>query len=288
MHTTSERGTTADLLFLTKGGKLRVDVPNGHGGPVARSIFDPATQKITGAHGSARDGDGAARSWRHYPGRRRDRDQPTNIARTGKHETIAGYDCEDWDVTMENGKRVATCVAQGLAFFDFSGMAGPTGGGTRSWAEELRDKNGFPLRAVETDASGKEVSRMEVTKIEKKRLDDSTFAIPRRLPRDADAREWGMGQGMQGLGAGGAPHPGRCTRRARNAIPATLRDRHVYAATTVKAKLTALVALSIVVMLAALPILSWTLHRRCWTRSTTASWTRGDRSSRSSTTTSPI
>ena len=36
------------------------------------------------------------------------------------------------------------------------------------WMQDLHDKRLFPLRVIEMDAAGKEQSRMEVTKIEKK------------------------------------------------------------------------------------------------------------------------
>ena len=176
MHTTSARGP-ADMLFLAKGGKLRIEVP-GLDGQMTHSIFDPVAKKVTILMDSQQLAmqmpipavAGAAPLGK-----------DTTITRTGKHETVAGYDCEDWEIATDGGKtgrKEAVCVAQGLAFFDFTAMAGPTGGTSRSWAEELRDKNGFPLRAVELDASGKEISRMEAKKIERKALTDATFAVP--------------------------------------------------------------------------------------------------------------
>jgi hypothetical protein len=173
MRTTTAHGANApnEMVFLTKGGKLRVDVaqPNGQ---IAHTILDPATQKLTVVMDSQRIAmqmpipsapPGAPSA-------------PPTVTRTGKHESIAGYDCEDWNIVSANGNREAACVAQGLAFFDFSAMAGPAS--AHSWTQELRDKNGFPLRAVETDPSGKEVSRMEVTKIEKRSLGDDAFTVP--------------------------------------------------------------------------------------------------------------
>ena len=178
MHTSSaKQGGGEDMLFLTKGGKLRIDAP-GRDGTVAHSIFDPTTQKITVLMDTQELAMQMPVPAPNMPGGAAGGTSSTKLARTGKHETIAGFDCEDWEMTLANGNRESTCVAQGLSFFDFSAMAGPTGGGVRSWAEELRDKNGFPLRALETDPSGKEISRMEVTKIQKKTLDDSIFAVP--------------------------------------------------------------------------------------------------------------
>jgi hypothetical protein len=201
MHGTTAHGPV-DLLIVTKGGKMRIDAP-GPDGKVAHSIFNPADLTITilmdsqelamqmpiPAAGTAGGAAGGT--------------QASKITPTGKHETVAGYDCEDWDIAMANGNRESVCVAQGLSFFDFSAMAGPTGGSVRSWAEELRDKNAFPLRAVEVDPGGKEISRMEVTRIQKKSLDDATFAVPANYHL---MRVPGMGAGahLPGAGTGGA------------------------------------------------------------------------------------
>jgi hypothetical protein len=73
------------------------------------------------------------------------------------------------------------CIAQGIAFFDMGSMKG--GGG--ALGKELREKKLFPLRSVEYDATGKEISRMQVTKVEKKSLDDSEFAVPKDYAKAA-------------------------------------------------------------------------------------------------------
>ena len=89
-----------------------------------------------------------------------------NIDKSGKHETIAGIDCEDWTAKDPSGKRSEVCIAQGIVAFDFSALKG---GGTSTLGKELREKKLFPLRSVEYDKEkGKELSRMEVTKVEEK------------------------------------------------------------------------------------------------------------------------
>ncbi|MEO8798086.1 MAG: DUF4412 domain-containing protein, partial [Polyangiaceae bacterium] len=101
----------------------------------------------------------------------------SNVKQTGKHETIAGYDCEDWTVRDPSGKRTELCVAQGLVYFDLGSLRG--GGQTLSpLAKEFKDKRSFPLRSVEFDASGKELTRSEVTKIEPKSIDAARFLPP--------------------------------------------------------------------------------------------------------------
>jgi hypothetical protein len=42
----------------------------------------------------------------------------------------------------------------------------------------MRANKTFPLRSVEYDASGKEVSRAEVTSVTKEKLDDALFVVP--------------------------------------------------------------------------------------------------------------
>jgi hypothetical protein len=200
MHVTTPRGAE-DVTFVTKGGKLRVDAP-AHNGEVAHIVFDPQAnktlvildaQKMYMEMDKPAVGQAAAHAAQPAP----------QIVKTGKHETIAGTDCEDWNTTEANGKKVALCVAQGIGFFDFASM-GPGGAAPSAWADELRTQQYFPLRAVDTDAGGKETSRMEVTKIEKKSVDDSLFAAPAgyhtlsmpRMPQGIPGMPAGMPQGM--------------------------------------------------------------------------------------------
>jgi Domain of unknown function (DUF4412) len=104
------------------------------------------------------------------------------ITKTGKHETLAGRDCEDWDVVEPVGqKHEQLCVTEGMTFFDFTSLAPPGAMAVPvgTWLKEIRERNEFPLRAVRLDPAGKELSRMEVTKIEAKPIDDALFLPPK-------------------------------------------------------------------------------------------------------------
>lgn len=109
---------------------------------------------------------------------------------TGKKETIAGYTCEHW--LMGDKQDIDICVAKGLGYF---GMGGQSGGGSGSfrnlvfnskllaeaaahpeWVRFLQG-GAFPLKLSFTE-EGKVKMSMEVTRIERKSLDDSVFAIP--------------------------------------------------------------------------------------------------------------
>jgi hypothetical protein len=176
MHVTSAHGGPQDLVFHMKGNKTRLDVPT-HDGEVAHVLFDAPSQKTVIVLDSKHmflDVD--HRAWMRAPGPHA---LPATITQTGKHETVAGTDCEDWEIAEAVGTRTAACIAQGVAFFDFRPDR-PTvvGMQPRNWMDELRMKQAFPLRSVETDATGKEASRMEVTQIEKAPIDDSLFVIP--------------------------------------------------------------------------------------------------------------
>jgi len=179
MRTSSAaRKAPPDVTFLTKGNKLLIDAP-GPKGEKTHVIFETGAKKMTvvidaqkmfmemdvpnfqtAAHGGAPSAQ-------------------AQVTKTGTHDRVAGYDCEIWDIKEPSGKRAQACIAQGIPFVDFANM-GPPGsqGNTSPWMQELHDKRLFPLRVVEMDPEGKERSRMEVTKIEKKKLDDALFAVP--------------------------------------------------------------------------------------------------------------
>jgi hypothetical protein len=58
---------------------------------------------------------------------------------------------------------------------------GGTRGGSglaQAWEAAFVGKNFFPLRVVSQNSSGKEITRMEATAVEKKSIPDSEFAPP--------------------------------------------------------------------------------------------------------------
>jgi len=118
----------------------------------------------------------------------------SEITKTGKTEKILGYECEQFIMKGEKGQ-TEMWAAKGLGTFMRPGMGGPGGrmggpggGGRRggmgggqtpaAWEEEFRSKGYFPMRVVSVGADGKEESRMEATKIEKKELDAALFKVP--------------------------------------------------------------------------------------------------------------
>ena len=121
---------------------------------------------------------------------------PATVTKTGKHETIAGYDCEHWDVKMASGRRTDVCVAQGIRFIDFAAMS-PGGSSLGSWTQDLEAANSFPLSVIDYNAQNQETSRMTVTSIEKKSLPDTLFTVP------SDYQKMNLGNMMGGFPGGG-------------------------------------------------------------------------------------
>jgi hypothetical protein len=171
LHTNKAGQPAQDMVVKARGDKLRFETNSN--GQAAAALFDPQANKVVlvmDAQKAYMDMDFSA------PSAAPNTDPSTSaVDKTGKHETIAGLDCEDWVVKDPSGKRTEVCIAEGLAFFDIDALRH---GGGASWNKELRDKRYFPLRSVEMDATGKEISRTEATKIEKKTLDAALFDVP--------------------------------------------------------------------------------------------------------------
>src|SRR5436189_133746 len=76
---------------------------------------------------------------------------PPKITKTGHTDTVAGYQCEDYDITSNDGKRARVCVSEGAAsWLDVVSHAVP---GNLLWAKDFLNGQKFPLRmiAFETD-----------------------------------------------------------------------------------------------------------------------------------------
>jgi hypothetical protein len=104
------------------------------------------------------------------------------VERTGKTEKIAGYSCEVWRIFDKELHRLKSdmCVAKGFGkaatfWVDPKEMRRSS---QPSWVKQLVEEGGFGLRSIHYDEAGKESSRMEVTSIDKRKLDASLFAFP--------------------------------------------------------------------------------------------------------------
>jgi hypothetical protein len=174
MHTTSG-SSSQDMIVEVKKDQLRFDMTSPNGGAM-HGVFDPTANKVVLFADATKtytdmNFSGASGATNTNP-------DTAAIVQSGKHETIAGYDCEDFTATDAAGKKSEVCTAQGIAFFDIASLRNGAQAAGSSIGKQFRDKKSFPLKSVEYDATGKELSRMEVTKIEPKSIDDSRFATP--------------------------------------------------------------------------------------------------------------
>ncbi|HEY2369612.1 MAG TPA: DUF4412 domain-containing protein [Polyangiaceae bacterium] len=96
----------------------------------------------------------------------------------GKADKVAGYSCDLWEV-VDATMRAEMCMASGLSMMAL-GLSGPFSmlftKDDDAWSQVL--SHGFPLRLVITDPSGAPMMKMEATRVEKRSIPDSEFAIP--------------------------------------------------------------------------------------------------------------
>ena len=103
---------------------------------------------------------------------------PAKVTKTSTHDKVAGLDCEIWNVS-EGTNDIEVCAARGLSFVGL-GMAfgGFAGAGASDWMSAVGNAGYFPLRAVGRASTGAELWRIEVTRMDKKSVPDTKFAIP--------------------------------------------------------------------------------------------------------------
>jgi hypothetical protein len=101
---------------------------------------------------------------------------PPKLTKTGTTDKIAGYACDNWDVSEESKKVATMCIAdQSNSWFHLPLTGIPT---EYAWALELLDGKHFPMRFIGYEKDGSEGGRVEVTKFEKKPVAATLFEIP--------------------------------------------------------------------------------------------------------------
>lgn len=177
---TTAKSKPQTLNYALKGQALRIDIDTGKDGTFG-TIMDLGrhemliimnaqqmymTMPMKGLEAKASAAAGAAGS-------------TSQLEKTGKTEIILGYKCEQL-LMHDKGHNTEAWVAEGLGNFMGLGGGGPMGGGRKpsAWESTLKGQGGFPLRVIDRDTGGKEVFRMEATKIEPGSLPDSLFGPP--------------------------------------------------------------------------------------------------------------
>ncbi|MEP6491856.1 MAG: DUF4412 domain-containing protein [bacterium] len=158
-----------DMIYSVKGEQLRIDLSTGgasmyvlHDAKNENLMVMPA-QKMYMEQPQSATGASPQMTPAH---------KASDFKMTGKTETIAGHTCEHMLISSTDAAQYDACVAKGLGIFRMPTT--PMGRGPAPSPEWAGIANFFPLRVQKV---GGEVL-LEVTKIEKKSLDNSVFTVP--------------------------------------------------------------------------------------------------------------
>ena len=165
--------TLQQFTYATKGERIRMEVEPSPGMTMA-IIVDTRARSVTMIRDEAKM----------YFEMNLDQMSPPpsvketeiTVTKTGKKETILGYECEQMMIKQED-RNAELWVTRGLGRFVQVNM-NPRAQSPmlKKLEEELLNEGYFPLRLLSTGSEGKTV--MEVVKIEKKQLDDKMFTVP--------------------------------------------------------------------------------------------------------------
>ena len=176
----SDSGESVKMRYLIKPKQMRMEIEAG--GRISVMIQDYGNKKFYNLMPEMKQ-------YMEIPmmddgGRGGDAKEPMPV-KTGKTEKILGYDCEQYMVKDPQG---TTEVWLTKDFYPVEGLS-----------QRMNGSSFTPFRMITYDPSGKEMSRQEVTKIEKKKLADSLF----KPPADYKKLEIEMPPGMRGMPGGG-------------------------------------------------------------------------------------
>ena len=165
MRISSTRGG-GDMQYSIKGDRLRIDLNAATGGmyiitdsgvakmvmPAQHMYLEPPMPKVNDAAA------GKAKK--------------ASIKATGKKETIAGYQCEHYLITAEDGQYDA-CFSNQLGKF-MAPMNPMMSSAKRGDVLSELGGSGFPLKVQKVNGE----TVLEVTKVDKKALSEEMFSIP--------------------------------------------------------------------------------------------------------------
>jgi len=164
--TVQRQGSPPTVVFYdVKGAKMRVSA-TPRLGDTSYTIVDSAAGQVVSVS------DAKHKVTRTNAGAKGPADSKSHAVAVSAHQVdvVAGYLCDVYRVDADGGEGGEACMASGLHFTVLDPAGAP-------WLADL-GANGFPLRVVVTDASGRVESRMEVTKVEPSTFPDPLFSVP--------------------------------------------------------------------------------------------------------------
>ncbi len=161
-----------DVEYLSRGGNVRVNIMSPAGAVAVLGLSAEARTYLViesqRAYMEVPTGD-AVGSLATSAG-------ATVVTKSGRRETIAGYECEHIIVESRGdagSRKTDMCLTSALGPY-VNPMASLAGGRMAPWQQALTSDGGFPLKVTLPDGS----VALEVTKIEKRRVSDALFRIP--------------------------------------------------------------------------------------------------------------
>jgi len=172
---TKNIGTVAaNYIYHVKGDMIRVEELDETGAIQGIMLVDTKKNSVVALSPERK-------MYIDVPNRRKSSETPTTDKATGKHQSINGYDCEEWLVQSDTeGRKVSYWVAQ--KDFDFFVPMLKTLNRKDKMAlyyMSLPNPDGtFPMRGVEVKSDGMELTKLEVTKVQISKLSSEMFTIP--------------------------------------------------------------------------------------------------------------
>ena len=159
---------TTEISYLIRGDQMRFNMPRGGGmdGYVVRDARKNTTMVVMPSQRMYMD---LSALQAMMPGASEQAAKTPDIKITGKKETIAGFECEHVIVAAPDGQ-YDVCGAKGLGSFS---PGSPMSRGNSGPGLDRLGKDFFPLKVQKVGGG----VAMQVTKIEKKSLEASTFAV---------------------------------------------------------------------------------------------------------------
>jgi hypothetical protein len=170
MTVTPESRAAFTQVFEVKGERLRMNTPPAANGDHMYAVMDYGAKKIMTISDTKKTA--TFMSWDEVSGAAAAIQKKQNGApvATGRKDIVAGYVCDVYETVSTAGDKNQACVARGLHF--------PRMGSSGGWLGSLEGDDWFPMRVDAASPIDHKKTHMEVTRVEKKSLPESVFAIP--------------------------------------------------------------------------------------------------------------
>lgn len=189
---------TTKMVFLAKGQKLAYEIGLTPGS--TRIVMDGGSKKMYVINDAAKEYTTTSMAASATPAAT----AKPKVTKTSRRDKVSGYECEIWDVA-DGPRTLEVCAARGMSFLGlglaFGGLTGMSSD-PAGWASAIGDAGYFPLRALERAATGAELWRYEVTRIDKKSIPEAKVSVPPGYV-DKTVPVVPVGPGPRGVGPGG-------------------------------------------------------------------------------------